>query len=283
MRSILVPVEDCAAMDAQLAVAALLARRFDSHVDGVAPFKTFDAYSIGNGVVGVPADTLDRFERDQEDSIVKARKKFRDVMHDREIAWEDPLKVTGRATANWLAHRDGGDQAIGQLARLYDVTVLARPVSNEIVPREALLETVLFESGRPILISPPRAPTEIGNNIAIAWNGSTESARAITFAEPFLRRAKDVVILTVEDGMVAGPQGKEVERTLQRSGIAVTTRLVRPEGRSIGEAILSEAKQIDADLLVKGAYTHSRLRQMLFGGATKHILAKANLPVLMNH
>ncbi len=90
-------------------------------------------------------------------------------------------------------------------------------------------------------------------------------------------------MLTVEGGSVAGPNAGEVERALVRAGVAAEVTGARPEGRSIGETILAEAEAAGADLLVKGAYTQSRLRQMIFGGATSHILAKASLPVLMAH
>jgi nucleotide-binding universal stress UspA family protein len=80
---------------------------------------------------------------------------------------------------------------------------------------------------------------------------------------------------------VPGPSAAELARNLQRHGLAVEWREVPPGSRSVGEAILAEARAVEADLLIKGAYTQSRLRQMIFGGATSHILAEAELPVLM--
>ena len=283
MKSILVPIEDCASLNAQLSAAVLVARQFAGHVDGVAPFKALNAYAVADGGVGISTVMLESFEQDQRDRIDKAQKIFRTFMRDRKISWGSPLKPANRPTADWLEERDGGDQAIGQLARLYDVTVMARQISGTSLPRGDLLETVLFESGRPILIVPPNAPTSLGKTIVIAWNGSTESARAITFSEPFLRQAERVFVLTIEGGAVAGPDARDVERSLLRAGISAEARDVQPADRSIGEAILAQADQLGADLLVKGAYTHSRLRQMVFGGATNHILAEANLPVLMVH
>ncbi len=283
MKSILVPIEECASLNAQLAVSLLVAGHFNSHIDGIAPYKAIDSYTIANGAAGVSTATLESFERDQKTSRDKAQKIFRDFMRNNEMAWGDPLKPVDNSSADCLAEREGGDLAIGQLARLYDVTILARPVLNAPVPRGDLLETVLFESGRPVLIVPPEAPKNLGQVVLLAWNGSTESARAITFAQPFLRLAKRVVVLTVEGGTVAGPDAVEVEHMLLRAGVAAEVSDVQTAGRSIGEVILTEADQVGADLLIKGAYTHSRLRQMIFGGATKHILAEANLPVLMVH
>ena len=283
VKSILVPIEDCPSVNAQLAAALCVSRQFDSHIDGIAPFNAIDSFAIGDGAVGVSTATIQSFERDQKDSTDKAQKIFREFMRNNEMDWGDSIEPVDYSTADWLAERDGGDLAIGQLARLYDLTILARPVLNASVPRIALLETVLFESGRPVLIVPPEAPKNLGHVVVLAWNGSAESARAITFAQPFLRHAKRVVVLTVEGGTVAGPVAVEVEHMLLRAGIPAEVSDVQTAERSIGEAILAEADQVGADLLIKGAYTHSRLRQMIFGGATKHILAEANLPVLMVH
>ena len=145
------------------------------------------------------------------------------------------------------------------------------------------LEAALFETGRPILIAPPSAPVTLGESIAIAWNGSTETSRAVAFAMPILQKAKKVVVLTIEDAMVPGPMGSEVAKHLNRNGIEASA-VVRAAGkRSLGEAMLEESAQQGADLVVKGAYTNSRLRQMIFGGATSHILAYTELPVLMAH
>jgi nucleotide-binding universal stress UspA family protein len=90
-------------------------------------------------------------------------------------------------------------------------------------------------------------------------------------------------VLTVEGGSVTGPSGDEAAVHLRRNGIAATAITIDPGQRSTGEAILDHAATIGCDLLVKGAYTQSRLRQLIFGGATRHILGHANLPVLMAH
>jgi nucleotide-binding universal stress UspA family protein len=100
---------------------------------------------------------------------------------------------------------------------------------------------------------------------------------------PFLAQAEMVVVLSVEDGMVPGPSGGEIAQGLMRNGIAAKTQQIRAGERSTGAAILDQCQELGADLLLKGAYTHSRLRQMIFGGATSHILGAAELPVIMAH
>jgi nucleotide-binding universal stress UspA family protein len=143
------------------------------------------------------------------------------------------------------------------------------------------LEAALFDSGRPVLIVPPSAPQTLARNVLVAWNGSTEQAHTNEFAIPLLRLADRVTVLTVEGGTTQGPSGEEAARHLRRNGIKATALMVKSGARTSGEVILDHAKSFGCDLLVKSAYTQSRLRQMIFGGATRHILANATLPVLM--
>ena len=145
------------------------------------------------------------------------------------------------------------------------------------------LEAVLFESGRPLLIAPPEAPSSLGERIVISWNCSSESARTVAYAMPLLLKAREVAVLTVEGAVSPGPSGKELADCLAAHGIEARELTALAGGRKPGEAILDEARRLGADLLVKGAYTQSRIRQMIFGGATSHILWNAELPVFMAH
>ena len=145
------------------------------------------------------------------------------------------------------------------------------------------LEAALFDSGRPVLIAPPSAPRSLATNILIAWNRSTEQARATAFAMPLLKRAERVTILTVESATVAGPSGEDLARSLAAHGIVAATITLASSKANAGDTILKKAAELGCDLIVKGAYTQSRLRQMIFGGTTRHILTKADLPVLMAH
>jgi nucleotide-binding universal stress UspA family protein len=167
---------------------------------------------------------------------------------------------------------------------VFDMIVLARPGDEWQSPSMITLESALFESGRPVLIAPPASPRSLATNILVAWNQSTEQARTMADAMPFLRSADRITILTVEGATVAGPNGEQMARSLAMNGIKAETMTLKPTGkRSAGETILAKADELGCDLIVKGAYTQSRLRQMIFGGTTRHILANAKLPVLMAH
>src|SRR5262249_31044727 len=157
-----------------------------------------------------------------------------------------------------------------------------RPGGDPKGSRMTTLEAALFESGRPVLIAPPSPRPQIGSNVLIAWNGSTEQARTTAFALPILKQAGRVVVLTVEGGAaVPGPTGEQLCRYLQLNGVPAKPLTVGLHGRLTGEAVLEHANALGCDLLIKGAYTQSRLRQFIFGGTTRYILNNAMLPVLM--
>jgi nucleotide-binding universal stress UspA family protein len=134
-----------------------------------------------------------------------------------------------------------------------------------------------------VLMVPPNGPPRMGEVIAIAWNGSTETALTVALGMPFLKQAKHVVIIAVGPQHMPepGPEGDELARTLERCGIDVSLRVAVGRQKPQGESFLKEALAAGADMLLKGAYTQSRIRQMIFGGATRHIIMEANLPVLM--
>src|SRR5499427_1919930 len=288
MKTILVPTEDHDSMAAVLHAAWLVARRFDSYVEGFAvqpaasEFVALDPLSS----LTVPqiADGDAEIEHD-------SRQMFESFMATNNVPPATPLLPAPPARLSYAWVRSGGesDVFVGSHGRVFDLVVLGRPGRAPQNPRMAPLEAALFESGRPVLIAPPTPPKQLGRNVLVAWNGSTEQARTNALAMPLLRGADEVTVLTVEGGMTAnatgdaGPTGDEVALHLIRNGVPATAVTVAPAGRTTGEAILDHARSRGYDLLVKGAYAQSRLRQMIFGGATRHILAYATLPVLMAH
>jgi nucleotide-binding universal stress UspA family protein len=278
MKTILVPTEQHDLITSMLQTAVLLARKFDSYIEGFALFPAMvELYALDSGVP-LPIEVK---EHDAE-MAKQARSLFETFMNNHGVARS---KTTGASSSfGWLDEAADGDVFIGSYGRVFDVIVLGRPGGGGgSSPRMATIEAGLFESGRPILIAPPSPPQRMGENILIAWNCSTEQARTTALAMPLLQRASRVVVLTVQGGTVPGPTGEQLASYLQRNGVPSEPITVAPQGRSTGEAILANAASLNCDLLIKGAYTQSRLRQMIFGGATRHILANATLPVLMAH
>jgi nucleotide-binding universal stress UspA family protein len=278
MKSILVPTEQHAVLASILQCALLLARKFDSYMEGFALFPAMvELYALDSGVP-LPIEEV----RDHDAEMAKqARGVFEKFMTENGVA---RANRNSTLSFGWLDAAPDGDPFVGSYGRVFDVIVLGRPgASRWSRPSMTTIEAGLFEAGRPILIAPPSPPQRIGDDILLAWNGSTEQARTTALAMPLLKKASRVVVLTVQGGTVPGPTGEELARYLDRNSVPSEPITVQPEGRSTGEAILAYAASLQCDLLIKGAYTQSRLRQMIFGGATRHILANASLPVLMAH
>jgi nucleotide-binding universal stress UspA family protein len=277
-RTILVPVEQHDLMDQAMQTALALARQFDSYIEGFAMRVAIPtAFAIGDvGAVPIPA-----LEQDIAENEKRSRSYFESFMREQGVPLGGDTKAL---SSGWLRDAPEGDHFVGSHGRVFDAIVLGRPGRDLRGPRMPTLEAGLFESGRPVLIAPPRLQPKMGTNVLIAWNCSTEQARATAFALPILKRASRVVVLTVEGGAaVPGPSGQQLCRYLQFHGVPAKPLSVGLDGGLTGEVILAHATALGCDLLIKGAYTQSRLRQMIFGGTTRYILSNAELPVLMAH
>jgi nucleotide-binding universal stress UspA family protein len=285
MRWILVHVDEHRALHSVLTCALLVARRFDSQIDGlharpgaprIIPVAPEGAFIPASEIV----EDLERADRDLDRQL---RERFDAFMREHGVPAVASVLPGAEVAAAWRDEAVAGYEALGSTGRAYDLIAVARPLPGAAVPSMNALEAALFESGRLVLIAPPTPPDKLGDVVVVAWNGSTETARTIALAMPFLAKAEAVVVLSVEEGMVPGPTGGEIAQGLMRNGIAAKTQQIRAGDRSVGAAILDQCNELGADLLLKGAYTHSRLRQMIFGGATSHILGAAELPVIMAH
>ena len=283
MRTILVNLEVSPVLDSALQSALLVGQRFGSYIEGLhmRPGQPDIIAAGADGFVAAAPDLVASFEREARDRAERARTTFEDFMAQHGLPRASGLPAGSGICADWRIEVTSGHGAIGSIGRVFDLIVVGRPLADSVAPSMAALETALFESGRPLLIAPPKAPATMGEHVLIAWNCSTETARTVAFAMPLLTQAKQITVVTVQRETVPGPSAAELAHNLQRHGLSVDWREVGPSERSIGDAILREAKLAGADLILKGAYTQSRLRQMIFGGATSYILAEADLPVIM--
>jgi nucleotide-binding universal stress UspA family protein len=277
MKAILVPMENHDAMQSALETALLLGQRNNSYIEGFALRWQIIEFAGVDVMGGLP---LDRFTQDIAEEAKKARQTFEAFMQKHDVPRS--TETTKSLSFGWLEDASEGESFIGSYGRVFDVIVMSRPDAKSAPQHFRAIESGLFESGRPILLSPPSPPSQIATNVLIAWNCSTEQARAIALAMPLLQKADRVTVLTVIGGTgVPGPSADQLIRYLQRNGIVAEPMRVGLDGRNTGEAILATAQSLGCDLLIKGAYTQSRLRQMIFGGATQHVMANATLPVLL--
>lgn len=196
-------------------------------------------------------------------------------------AFEGAMAALDGTQARWTELR-ATDLDLGAYARLFDFVLLSRPAQASDSPSMGLIEAALFDSGRYLIIAPPSPPPTFAERIVIAWNGGAETARSVACARPFLTQASEVTILQVEGGMTPGPDAEAVADYLGATGVKADVLRRQGSGRNAGQIILDEATRLGCDLLIKGGYTRSRLRQTIFGGMTIHILQYADMPVLMS-
>jgi nucleotide-binding universal stress UspA family protein len=279
MKTILVPVEEHVFIQSVLETALLLGRALDGYLEGMAITRNMPPYYASDITAGAIGDLSFLDPEVRRRRAEASRRLFETFM----TAQGVPRSGTGpsKLCFGWRRGKLEEDDFVGSYGRAFDITVLARPSDEANHPRRPTVEAALFESGRPVLIVPPTPSGSLGTTIMIAWNRSTETARTVALAMPLLAKAQRIVVTDFEDWGVSGPSAQDLSHTLRQGGLPVETRTVpNPHGHA-GEAILSAAAALGCDLLVKGAYTQSRLRQMIFGGATSHILARSELPVLM--
>ncbi len=276
MKTILIPTEDHDAMQAVLEAARQVARIFDSYMEGFAVHPSAATYVAVEPVSSLAISGA--YENDAE-LAGQARGVFETFMQAHSVPRAEPQN--GGYSYGWPHAKSGDDALIGSYGRVFDLIALGRPGRAPQNPQNAAPGGGAVRQRPP---GPDRAAgraQEFGRNVLVAWNRSTEQATTNSFALPLLRLAEQVTVLMVEGGTTPGPSGEEAALHLRRNGVKATALTVKSGTRSTGEAILDHAARLGCDLLVKGAYTQSRLRQMMFGGATRHILANANLPVLM--
>lgn len=278
MKSILVPIEDHGVVEPILETALSLGRIFGSYIEGIAITPDYPVVLPVDIAIGVPSPITPENRMEMSRAC---RERFEAFMVTKQI----PRFASALAGLSYGWRQDGlvEDAFLGAYGRVFDITVVGRPDGANGHTRLSTVEAALFETGRPVLIAPTEAPHSIGSTVVIAWNRSTETARAVLGAMPLLMQARRIIVLELEDWGVPGPSAVELVRSLRLYGLPAESLTVPDPSSKPGETILSEAEALGCDLLVKGAYTQSRLRQMFFGGATSHILNATTIPVLMAH
>ena len=281
MKTILLPFYDDDAAEAALDVSRQLAARFGSYVEGLFVMRPPQIID-GEGIV-LADSYLTQLKEEGRRLGDRARTRFDDCVAKRGMAAGSLTEPVAGVAIGWREMEGLEGQVVGDHGRVFDLIVIGREFGHPWVDWHVMAEAALFESGRPIILTPARSGEGLGENVVIAWNNSTETARTVAFSMPLLAGAGAVTVVAVKGWGVPGPNADQLCGHLMRNGISASARTVEPDGRSPGEAVLDECAALGADLLVKGAYTQSRLRQLIFGGATRHIMTSAKIPVILAH
>ncbi len=227
-------------------------------------------------------EIMDATERESMERARRVRQSYTEFCDSHNDITEGKSAISSGTTFSWREEIGREDEVISIRGRLFDLIAVGRPVKDSSLPSPITLEAALLDTGRPVLLVPPKPPISIGQNIAVAWESSPEATRAISSALPILQNANKVMLL-VRDPME--PPEIDAADCLERlSWSGIKAEILRFSGNEeeIGAAYLRWSKEVGADMLVKGAYGRSRVRQMILGGRTRHIISNADIPVLLS-
>jgi nucleotide-binding universal stress UspA family protein len=285
IRKLLLPLTGTAAGEAALAMSLAIARDWGAHV--LALHVRVDSRDVaplaGEGLSGAMIEEM--MTATDAESLARAtavRALFDATVAGQGVPVGEPRPGEHGPTASFATVTGREEDLVAQQARLADLTIVPHPEASDDVSSSEALHAVLFDSGRPVLIAPPRALGPLGRRICLAWNGTAESASAVYATLPWLARAEAVRILTAEEYQRRGPAAQDLAAYLALHDVRAEVATFRPIDREVGAGLLQAAAEFGADMLAMGAYSHSRLRQLLLGGVTRHVLEHAALPVLMN-
>ena len=274
-KTLLVPVDGRSRSARSLGMAAKLAGPFDAHVVGlfVKPSAHLPSYVLAEG--------------GEEALRESTRKRIDALAQEARAQFDAGVKAGGIARHEWRVAEGDAAETVALHARYADLVVVNQTDSAD-DDRAHFADKLLMSVSRPVLIVPYVGEIAgAAQNVMACWNATAEAARALTDALPLLQRARKVTVLSVKPR--GSPQGhgesagSDIALYLARHGVRAETASTAAADVDVGNLILSRAFDLGADLIVMGAYGHSRLREMVLGGATRTVLSSMTAPVLMSH
>jgi nucleotide-binding universal stress UspA family protein len=286
MKLTMVPVTDTDEGWRAVRVALTMARRFEGHV-GAVFIQPHIEVEIPEFLPAVDKDLrvqlADRAREDMAARIRQAHNTFDEIAAVFEVPVQDKPPAAGAPSATLQVNEGQMSDVVRMRASVYDAVIFAHPVGKAHADWRPSVEAALFSAGRPALIAPSTDVETVGETVLVGWNRSAQSARAMIGAMPFLTRASRVVIFSIATGAKEGPSPQDAARLLSWHGVAAEVVEIPPEDGPVAETILAKGREVGADLVVIGAYSHSRFREIILGGVTQHVLRHAEVPVLMAH
>lgn len=270
IKSILVHVDGGPSGRRRAELAFQLADMFGAAVNGLGAETLGPMF--GSGFAGVDNAMVAASQRRVDEALRQAESQFRAI-------------AEGRAPSEWSARESYPEKALALHARGADLIVAGRPQRGQGASVAATPAELIMEAGAPILIAPESDTGFSGARVLIGWKDTREARRALSDALPFLERADAVRLATVEShpGPGEGQALADVIARLGRHGVRAEAFAVKKGRASVAEALESEAERMGADLIVTGAYGHSRLREWILGGVTEDFLAASTKYVLLSH
>ncbi len=275
--TILVHCDTSRTTPSRLKVALDLAERFEGHVIGLHVRQRFEAPMFSDAIVAM-------------DSLYKSYEQAVKADEAAALALFKSSTAGTRTSSAWRVIDGYTEEELAAEARYADLVVVGQhdPESEPRATPADLVEKLALKSERPLLVVPHiGAAKSPGKTVMLCWNGGREAARAATGALPILIRASSVIVLIVDPKSAAKPQcgepGADVAQWLSRHGAKVTVQRDSAAESDVGNVILSRAADHDVDLIVMGVYGHSRMREMVLGGASRTLLHSMTVPLLIAH
>ncbi len=274
VRNILVHVDGGRPAMARLELAIALAERDRAHLTaldifGAEPMPGFVAAEL-------PKVVIDQIRQAARDKAAATAERMR------------PILAAANAPTEWRMVESLDPATVIRHARYADLAIVGQDDPDNGAGPVGIAEAVVMGSGRPVLVVPYAGRHKaVGANVLVAWDGGREAARAVNDAIPLMQPGARVTVLSLNPDRTAaggaGYPGQDIAVHLARHGVQVEAAHYVTEDISVGDMLLSRAADMGVDLVVMGAYGHSRVREMVLGGATRHLLAHMTVPVLMSH
>ena len=285
IKTILLPIRESSTAISLMETSISMAIRNDAHLDllyvqndpeQLIPFSTLGlSASMRQTILESAAAAATQQGDELKQSFLELCERYKVEVKPRGTA-------IGQPTADFLVRTGRRDDLIGKYGRLADLLIVPQPVKT--TPPPSSFEAALRESGRPVLMVQRGKVLDLpGKRLAIGWNSSKEAAQAIAAMLSNLKRADKVYVLSTEKRLQQPVNADDVCTYLRCQGISAETAIFNTEGLSAGEGLLARARELECDRLIVGGYSRPRIRDVIMGGVTGHLLAKADMPVIFVH
>lgn len=289
LRKIMIPFVETGTCDAAFEAGLVLARHFEAHLDVVhaRPRIVLPAGLYYPVVVPYVESNYDALSEAVAKAARELNTRFSELCETHGITALDSDKeaLQPGLSASWNEYEARSVYDLSDRARLRDLTVMVRPEDADRRDEYGLMEAILFGSGRPLMVlGKEMRLTHVPETIVVAWNGGREASRALAAAQPLLAAARSVTVLAIGETPDGDLSAGAAAAYLRLHGIAAEPRTIERDMFERAEDAMMDVIESDKpELVVLGAYSHSRLQQTVLGGFTRHLLHDAACPVLMAH
>lgn len=264
--------------------AIAVAQHFQAHLQVLFTYVS-PREMIPDDIFGMSQTSMDNLTRIADEQAAESARERRELFL--KICQQQGINVSKQpvaqtASASWSETSGLRSQRVARRGRLADLIVVAQPPQPELP--SAMIQAALTETGRPLLLMPRTQTTFSAEHIVIGWNGSVAISRTLDAVLPCLQNARTVTVLTTAEHRNESGGLDDLLTYLSWQGVSASAQIIAVDNRSIGEALLAEAKTLDADLLVIGGYSHKqRVLDKFIGSTTQYIIANSHIPAMMAH